>query len=299
MSVAEIQVEADLETFADKDPWYSVAIDLIRRKPLGAGGAFIVLIMIVMALLAEFIAPFDPEYISYERMLMGPNLTNFFGTDQFGRDIFSRIVFGARTALFVGFISAFIGSSVGLVLGVSSAYFGGKFDLIFQRIMDVFMSFPLIILALAVVAIFGTGTQNVILAITIPFIPRCARVVRSNALAVREVPYIDAARACGFSHTRIILRHMVPNVMAPYLIMFTAFVGQAILLEASLSYLGLGVQEPVAAWGLMLQGGAEEFAESAPWIPIFPGVAISLAVFGFNLFGDAIRDVLDPKLRSR
>jgi peptide/nickel transport system permease protein len=165
--------------------------------------------------------------------------------------------------------------------------------------MDVFMSFPLIILALAVVSIFGTGTQNVILAITIPFIPRCARVVRSNALAVREIPYIDAARACGYSHTRIILKHMVPNVMAPYLIMFTAFVGQAILLEASLSYLGLGVQEPVPAWGLMLQGGAEEFAESAPWIPIFPGVAISLAVFGFNLFGDAVRDVLDPKLRSR
>ena len=299
MSVAEIQVEADLETFDDKDPWYSVAIDLIKRKPLGAAGALIVLIMIIMALMAELIAPFDPELNSYENMLVGPNWTFLFGTDQFGRDIFSRIVFGARTALFVGFVSAIIGSSLGLVLGVTSAYFGGRFDLIFQRIMDIFMSFPLIILALAVVSIFGTGTQNVILAITIPFIPRCARVVRSNALAIREVPYIDAARACGFSHTRIILRHMVPNVMAPYLIMFTAFVGQAILLEASLSYLGLGVQEPVAAWGLMLQGGAEEFAESAPWIPIFPGVAISLAVFGFNLFGDAIRDVLDPKLRSR
>jgi peptide/nickel transport system permease protein len=299
MSVAEIQVEADLETFDDKDPWYSVAIDLIKRKPLGAAGALIVLIMIIMALMAELIAPFDPELNSYEYMLVGPNWTFLFGTDQFGRDIFSRIVFGARTALVVGFVSAIIGSSLGLVLGVTSAYFGGRFDLIFQRIMDIFMSFPLIILALAVVSIFGTGTQNVILAITIPFIPRCARVVRSNALAVREVPYIDAARACGFSHTRIILRHMVPNVMAPYLIMFTAFVGQAILLEASLSYLGLGVQEPVAAWGLMLQGGAEEFAESAPWIPIFPGVAISLAVFGFNLFGDAIRDVLDPKLRSR
>ena len=299
MSVAEIQVEADLETFDDKDPWYSVAIDLIKRKPLGAAGALIVLIMIIMALMAELIAPFDPELNSYEYMLVGPNWTFLFGTDQFGRDIFSRIVFGARTALFVGFVSAIIGSSLGLVLGVTSAYFGGRFDLIFQRIMDIFMSFPLIILALAVVSIFGTGTQNVILAITIPFIPRCARVVRSNALAVREVPYIDAARACGFSHTRIILRHMVPNVMAPYLIMFTAFVGQAILLEASLSYLGLGVQEPVAAWGLMLQGGAEEFARSAPWIPVFPGVAISLAVFGFNLFGDAIRDVLDPKLRSR
>ena len=299
MSVAELQVDADLETFTDKDPWYRIVLDLVFRNPLGAAGALVVLIMIVMATLAEVIAPFDPELNEYERMLMGPNLINLFGTDQFGRDIFSRIVFGARTALFVGFVSAFIGSALGLVLGVSSAYFGGRFDLIFQRVMDIFMSFPLIILALAVVAIFGTGTQNVILAITIPFIPRCARVVRSNALAIREIPYVDAARACGFSHTRIIMRHMVPNVMAPYLIMFTSFVGQAILLEASLSYLGLGVQEPVAAWGLMLQGGAEEFAESAPWIPIFPGVAISLAVFGFNLFGDALRDVLDPKLRSQ
>jgi peptide/nickel transport system permease protein len=163
----------------------------------------------------------------------------------------------------------------------------------------VFMAFPLIIMALAVVSIFGTGIQNVIIAITIPFIPRCARVVRSSALALRDIPYIDAARACGYSHTRIILRHMVPNVMAPYLIMITAFVGQAILLEASLSYLGLGVQEPTPAWGLMLQGGAEEYAESAPWIAVFPGLAITIAVFGFNLFGDAVRDALDPKLRSQ
>ena len=165
--------------------------------------------------------------------------------------------------------------------------------------MDVFLAFPLIIMALAVVAIFGTGAQNVIIAITIPLIPRCARVVRSNALAIREIPYVDAARALGFSHTRIILRHMAPNCMAPFLIMLTTFLGQAILLEASLSYLGLGVQEPIAAWGLMLQGGAEEYAESAPWIAIFPGLAITLAVFAFNLFGDSVRDTLDPKLRAR
>jgi peptide/nickel transport system permease protein len=165
--------------------------------------------------------------------------------------------------------------------------------------MDIFMSFPLIIMALAMVAIFGTGVDKVIVAITIPFIPRCARVVRSTALSVREMPYVDAARSIGYSHTRIILRHMVPNVMAPFLIMITAFVGQAILLEASLSYLGLGVQEPTPAWGLMLQGGAELYAESAPWVAIFPGLAITLAVFGFNLFGDAVRDMLDPKLRSQ
>ena len=201
--------------------------------------------------------------------------------------------------MFVGFVSAFVGSVIGLVLGVTSAYFGGKFDLVFQRVMDVFMSFPLIILALAVVSIFGTGVEMVIIAITIPFIPNCARVVRSSALALKGLPYIDAARSVGYGHVRIIMRHMVPNVMAPFLIMLTAFVGQAILTEASLSYLGMGVQEPTAAWGLMLQGGAEEYAESAPWVPIWPGVAITLAVFGFNLFGDAVRDVLDPKLRSQ
>ena len=232
-------------------------------------------------------------------MLTPPGWQFWLGTDQFGRDILTRIIFGARTALFVGFSCAIIGATVGLVFGVTSAYFGGRFDLIFQRIMDIFMAFPLIIMALAVVSIFGTGTQNVIIAITIPFIPRCARVVRSSALAIREIPYVDAARALGFTHARIILRHMAPNVMAPYLIMLTAFVGQAILLEASLSYLGLGVQEPTPAWGLMLQGGAEEYAESAPWVAVYPGIAISLAVCGFNLFGDALRDALDPKLRSQ
>ncbi|MDD9929845.1 MAG: ABC transporter permease [Rhodospirillaceae bacterium] len=211
----------------------------------------------------------------------------------------TRLIYGARTALFVGFVASFVGATLGLVLGVMSAYFGGTFDLVFQRVMDVFMAFPLIIMALAIVSIFGPSTQNVIIAILIPFIPRCARVVRSNALAIREIPYVDAARALGFSHVRIILRHMAPNVMAPFLIMLTAFVGQAILLEASLSYLGLGVQEPTAAWGLMLQGGAEEYIESEPWIAIFPGIAISLAVFGFNLFGDSVRDVLDPRLRTQ
>ena len=153
-------------------------------------------------------------------------------------------------------------------------------------------------MALAIIAIFGPGTVQVIVAITLPFVPRCARVVRSSALAVREMPYVDAARSIGFSHWRIIIRHIAPNVVAPFLIMLTAFLGEAILLEASLSYLGLGVQEPTPAWGLMLRGGAEEYAESAPWVPIWPGLAITVAVFGFNLFGDAVRDILDPRLRS-
>ena len=279
---------------------------LARHQPLGFAGFVVIVVMAAAALFADYVAPYDPELENFEYMLVAPGgydeinaATFYFGTDQFGRDLLSRIIHGARTALLVGFTASFIGAFAGLILGIASAYFGGYFDLVFQRIIDVFMAFPLIIMALAIVAIFGAGTEKVIVAITIPFIPRCARVVRSSALALREMPYIDAARSIGFSHTRIILRHMVPNVMAPFLIMLTAFVGEAILLEASLSYLGLGVQEPTPAWGLMLQGGAEEFAESAPWVPILPGLAITVAVFGFNLFGDAVRDVLDPKLRSQ
>jgi len=288
-----------LDAPAEKPPLSARLLRLMRKQPLGTAGALVVVVMVLAAIFAPWIAPYDPTANNFEFMHKEPSAAFWLGTDQFGRDLLSRIIYGARTALVVGFVSAFIGGSIGLVLGVASAYFGGRFDLIFQRVMDVFMAFPLIIMALAVVSIFGTGVQNVIIAITIPFIPRCARVVRSSALALRDIPYIDAARACGYSHTRIILRHMVPNVMAPYLIMITAFVGQAILLEASLSYLGLGVQEPTPAWGLMLQGGAEEYAESAPWIAVFPGLAITIAVFGFNLFGDAVRDALDPKLRSQ
>ncbi|MBI2739308.1 MAG: ABC transporter permease [Rhodospirillales bacterium] len=276
-----------------------VALHFVKRQPLGTFGLVIVLVMFLAGALAPWIAPFDPEENDFSAMMEAPNLIHWLGTDQLGRDIFSRLVFGARTALIVGFSSAVLGGVIGLVMGVASAYFGGWFDLIFQRVLDVLMAFPLIILALAVVAVFGTGVFNVIIAITIPLVPRCGRVVRASALAVREVPYVDAARALGFSHARIVLRHMVPNVVAPFLILLSAFVGQAILAEASLSYLGLGVQEPVPAWGLMLQGGAEEYATTAPWIAVFPGVAIMLTVLGISLFGDALRDAIDPKLRDR
>jgi len=275
------------------------SLKFFRRELLGTFGLALVLVMAASGLSAELIAPYSQTANDFGAMMEAPSWAHPLGTDQFGRDLLSRIIFGARTAMIVGLSSALVGGTVGLVLGVGSAYFGGKTDLILQRVSDVLMAFPLIIMALAVVAIFGTGVQNVIVAITIPLIPRCARVVRSSALSIREVPYVDAARALGFGHMRIILCHMVPNVMAPFLIMVTAFVGQAVLAEASLSYLGLGVQEPVPAWGLMLQGGAEEYASTAPWIAIFPGVAIVLSVLGINLFGDALRDTLDPKLRKR
>jgi peptide/nickel transport system permease protein len=230
-------------------------------------------------------------------MLAPPSAAHWLGTDAFGRDVLSRIVYGARTALLVGFGASILGTTLGALVGVAATYFGGKVDLVVQRLMDVVLSFPIIVLAMAVVAVLGTGVVNLILAITVPMIPRAARVIRSSALAIREMPYIDAARACGFGHGRIIFRHMLPNVTAPYLILLTAFLGQAILLEASLSFLGLGVAEPTPAWGLMLKGAAVEFAERAPWMGVFPGLAISAAVFGFNLLGDSLRDVLDPKLR--
>jgi peptide/nickel transport system permease protein len=291
--------QAPPEEFGAKRSPLAAGLNFCRRKPLGAFGLLIVLIIIVAGVFAPSIAPFDPVDNDFTAMMQPPDWEHLLGTDQFGRDIFSRLVYGARTAMIVGFGAAIGGGLIGLVLGVTSAYFGGWFDLVFQRVLDVLMAFPLIILALAVVSVFGTGVFNVIVAITIPLIPRCGRVVRASAMAVREIPYVDAARALGFSHARIVLRHMVPNVVAPFLILLSAFVGQAILSEAALSYLGLGVQEPVAAWGLMLQGSAEDYATTAPWIAIFPGLAIVMTVLGISLFGDALRDAIDPKMRDR
>jgi peptide/nickel transport system permease protein len=279
--------------------WVATAADFCRRRPLGALGAAIIVLMFVVAIAAGLLAPYDPQTVDFSAMLTRPSAAHWLGTDAFGRDVMSRLIYGSRTALIVGFVSAFIGATLGAVLGVGSAYFGGRIDLYTQRVMDIFISFPVIILALTLVAILGNSIPNLITAITIPMIPRCALVIRSSALSIREMPYIDAARAAGFGHARIILRHMLPNVMAPYLIMVTSFLGQAILAEASLSFLGLGVQEPLPAWGLMLRGAAVEFAEAAPWMAIFPGVAISLSVFAFNLFGDSLRDALDPRLRTQ
>ena len=294
-----------LEDLRDRPSLWKQFTGFARKQPLGTGGGVVVVVYILMAVFAPYITGFDPTENFYQYQFVAPGAQFLMGTDEWGRDILTRVIYGSRTALFVGFTCAIVGSTVGLVLGVGSAYYGGTIDLIFQRIMDVFMAFPLIIMALAIVSMSRslnmppeTSVYFVIIAITIPFIPRCARVVRASALTIREIPYIDAARANGFSDTRIILRHMVPNVMAPYLIMITAFVGQAILLEASLSFLGLGVQDPVPAWGLMLRN-AQEFIRTECWIAIWPGVAISLGVFGFNLFGDAVRDALDPKLRTQ
>ncbi len=268
-----------------------------RRRPLGGVGAALVLLMVAAAALASIIAPYDPLATDFLAILQPPSLAHPLGTDAFGRDVLSRLLYGARTALAVGLSASFLGASLGALLGTVSAYFGGKIDLAVQRVNEVFLSFPIVVLALAVVAVLGTGIGNVILAITVPAVPQVARVVRASALSVRAMPYVEAAQAIGAGHWRIITRHMLPNVMAPYLIMLTAFLGQAILLEASLSFLGLGVAEPTPAWGLMLRGAGVQFAERAPWLAIAPGLAISLAVFAFNVLGDALRDALDPRLR--
>jgi len=275
--------------------------DFLRHRPLGAIGLFLMLVMILAAVFADRIAPYDPTALSFKDLLAPPSAAHLFGTDNFGRDVFSRVLYGARTALLVGFVASIVGCTLGFVFGVVGAYLGGRTDAVIQRLMDVLLSFPLIVIAIAVVAALGTGEDkvaNVIAAITVPIIPRVSRVVRSSALSVVRMPYIEATRSIGSGAVRIMFRHVAPNVFAPYLIMMTAFLGQAILLEASLSFLGLGVFEPTPSWGLMLRGAGMQFLERAPWLAIAPGVAISMAVFGFNLFGDSLRDALDPRLRT-
>ena len=276
--------------------------DFCRQQPLGAVSFVVIFAMMFAGIFSPLVAPYDPLEIDFASLLGAPSWEHWCGTDAFGRDICSRLIYGSRTALVIGFTSSFAGSSIGAILGIASAHFGGKIDDWIQRFVDILLAFPLIVLALVVVAAFrkftiGGVDVNLIVAIAIPIIPRVARVVRAAALSIRTMPYVDAARAAGYSNSRIIFRHMAPNVVAPYLIMFTAFIAQAILLEASLSFLGLGVTEPTAAWGLMLSGNAADFYRQAPWMILFPGIAISLAVFAFNLFGDSLRDYLDPRFK--
>ena len=281
----------------------SAVLRFARAQPLGLAGLLVILAMVAAAILADRICPYDPEAVDFAAMLTAPSPDHLLGTDPFGRDILTRIIFGARTALSIGLASSALGCTAGGLLGVASAYFGGRTDLLLQRLIDIVLSFPIIVLALVVVALVGrrpiAGIDlNLIAAIAIPIVPRAARVVRAAALSVRAMPYIDAARAGGYGHGYIILRHMAPNVLAPYLILLTAYVAQSILLEASLSFLGLGVSEPKPAWGLMLAGDSANFYQEAPWMVLFPGLAISLAVFAFNLFGDSLRDWLDPRFRT-
>ena len=299
------QAEDDV-AFAGSEPHRRSTLDFVRQQPLGTIGLLIVVTMFLAAIFAPYVAPHNPEDVDFlaSPALGGgaPSADHLLGADAFGRDILSRLIYGARTALSVGFISAFVGCSLGAIIGAVSAFAGGKVDMIVQRFIDIMLSFPIIVLAIIVIAVvpknvvFGIDV-NVIVAISIPFVPKLARVIRSAALSIVTLPYVDAARAAGYSSRRIVFRHILPNVAAPYLIMLTAFIGQAILLEATLSFLGLGVVEPTPSWGLMLAGVNADYYLTAPWMIIYPGVAVSLAVFAFNLLGDSLRDWLDPKLK--
>jgi peptide/nickel transport system permease protein len=286
-------------TLAPKLTAAGVVARFVRTKPLGAAGAVIILGMLGLAMFAEILAPYDPYLGDYGVQFARPSAEHWFGTDEFGRDVLSRIMYGARIALFVGFTASLIGCTIGAFLGVISAYWGGRVDLLLERLMDILLAFPQLILALAIASILGPAVQNVVIAISIPVIPRVARVVRAAAMSVKEHVFVEAVQALGATRRRVILQHIIPNVAAPYIIMLTAQLGAAILAEAALSYLGLGAAEPTPSWGLMLSGSAPSYAEKAPWIALFPGIAISLGVFGFNLFGDSLRDALDPKLKGR
>jgi peptide/nickel transport system permease protein len=270
----------------------------LRQKPLGAAGGLLVLVIILMAVFADVLARQDPVRTDPARTLNPPTALHWLGTDHLGRDIYSRIVHGARVSLIVGLASTLLGAVLGGVAGLLSGYVGGITDLVSQRILDIMQGLPLLILALVMSAALGPSLPNVIIAISVPIIPRAARVIRSSVLAIREMPYVEAAQALGVRRSRIAFRHILPNTMGPFMVLITAQLGSAILVEAALSYLGLGVPEPYPSWGRMLSVSAAEYAQKAPWLVLFPGVAISLAVFGTNLLGDALRDILDPRLRQ-
>ncbi|MFI4986395.1 MAG: ABC transporter permease [Alphaproteobacteria bacterium] len=268
-----------------------------RRHPLGAIGAVIMVLFVLTAAFADVITVYDPLTTNAAVSLARPGAAHWLGTDFMGRDVYSRIVYGARISLAVGIGSTLLGCALGTALGLASGYLGGWVDLVTQRVVDILQALPLLVMALVMAAVLGPSLWNTIVAISIPLIPYAARVVRSNTLALRELPFVEAAEAIGMSELRIALRHVLPNTLAPLIVLATAQLGSAILTEASLSFLGLGIPEPHPSWGRMLSESAAEYVRTAPWLVIFPGLAISLVVFGTNLLGDAVRDLLDPRLR--
>jgi peptide/nickel transport system permease protein len=277
--------------------WRRVAF-VARRYVLGTAGLIIMATFVLVALFADFISRYDPLSVDSLHRLAAPSAQHWMGTDSFGRDVWSRIIHGARISLAVGIGSTALGSSIGVMVGLASGYLSGWVDLVFQRITDILQALPLLVLALVMTAALGPSLPNVIIAIAIPLIPIVARVIRANTLALREQPFVEAAKSIGMSEMRIALRHVLPNTLAPLIVLSTAQFGSTILTEASLSFLGLGIPEPYPSWGRMLSESAAEYVRVAPWLVIFPGVAISLAVFGTNLFGDALRDILDPRQRG-
>ena len=278
--------------------WRQMA-HFVTRKPLGAVGAVLLLAFTGVAVLAPVLATHDPDLNDYRARVKPPSAVHWFGTDNFGRDIYSRVVHGARISMYVGVFSTLIGTALGALAGLCSGFFGGRLDQVIQRLADMMFTIPGLVLAMVIVTMLGPSMLNVIIAIAIPRLPNANRVIRATVLSVKESPYVEAARAIGCTSWRIMGHHLVPNIMAPYIVVATASLGGAILVEASLSFLGLGVPPPAPSWGRMLSLEGMRYFETAPWMAIFPGIFISAAVFGANLFGDALRDVLDPKLRGR
>jgi ABC-type dipeptide/oligopeptide/nickel transport system permease subunit len=300
---------ADLLAAPQSDPraargvWAAAAL-LVRRKPLGAASAVVILGLLVVALLAPLLAPRDPYALNLNERglpirMQGPTAAFPLGTDPLGRDVLSRIVYGARVSLIVGFASVLIGTGLGTLLGLVSGYWEGRLDYLIQRGVDTAMAIPGIVLALAVMSVLGQSLTNIILVIALVIAPGTSRVVRGTVLAVKQVAFVDAAQALGASPGRIVARHVLPNVFAPILVIATVWLGNAIVIEAALSFLGLGTPPPTPTWGAMLSGEGRRNLETAPYLAIFPGVAISVVVLAFNMLGDALRDLLDPRLRSR
>jgi peptide/nickel transport system permease protein len=266
-----------------------------RRNPLSVLGAMVAFAIVVMAITAPWIAPRDPLKANFSRMNKAPDAQAFFGTDQVGRDTLSRVIYGARTSLFVAFAAVLLGTTTGSLWGVACGYLGGRFDLVSQRIMEVLQAFPDLILAMAISMAIGTGLPAVIVAIAITRIPFGGRVIRSVALTVREMQYVEAGRASGASAMRIMAVHVLPQCVAPYLVLATTHLGVAIVIEAALGFLGVGVPPPTPTWGNMLADAITNLVPSW-WLVLFPGLAITISVLAFNLFGDGIRDTLDPRL---
>jgi peptide/nickel transport system permease protein len=277
--------------------WRRLAF-LAQRHVLGTAGLIIMVMFVLTAAFADVLGRFDDLAVDSAHALAAPNALHWMGTDSFGRDVWSRIIHGARISLAVGIGSTALGSAFGVMVGLASGYLSGWVDLVFQRIIDILQALPLLVLALVMTAALGPSLPNTIIAIAIPLIPSVARVIRANTLALRELPFVEAAKSIGMSETRIAFRHVLPNTLAPLIVLATAQLGSAILTEASLSFLGLGIPEPYPSWGRMLSESAAEYVRTAPWLVIFPGIAISLAVFGTNLLGDALRDILDPRQRG-
>jgi peptide/nickel transport system permease protein len=267
-----------------------------RRKPLGAIGGAVILVLLVMAVFADRIAPYS--YDDSIARMQPPSWRFWMGTDNLGRDIWSRVVYGARISVTVGFATVALATVMAAAIGISSAYVGGRYDIVVQRIVDAWMSFPALVIVLSLLAALGPGLLNLILALSMLGAAGASRVIRGATLSVMQNPYIEAARAMGAGHLRVVVRHTLPNVTATIIILATIGLGTVILAESALSFLGFGVPPPYPSWGGMLAGSGRSFMYHAPWMALFPGTAISLAVFGFNMLGDALRDVLDPRLRG-